>query len=371
MNRRDVILAGSALAMAGRSAWAASSAGALKFGQSASLTGGQAAYGRDVRDGILAAFAAASSKGLKLELVTLDDGGDKDRCKANTQALIDSGVIGLVGYTSGAAAEACASLIEESRTVLLGAASGNMGIRSDKLRMQYHVRAGYDLEYQQMVRYVKEFGIRRIGYVYLKDTSVANLDAMTAALAQVGVTLTASVGLSRNAADFASVAKTMLDAKVDCVMFTTNAGPVAGVIEHMSAKGYPGMYFSSSFAGQSLLDAMAERKQSVVMAQVVPRPNALGLPLIARCHQDFAGIGREKRAGFTAIEGYIVGSVAAEAARQAVKAGGSMGKARLHESLADLRADLGGYQVDFRGGKTRGSSFVDVVAIDRSGRVIG
>ncbi|MEY4564802.1 MAG: hypothetical protein RLZZ618_4079 [Pseudomonadota bacterium] len=371
MNRRDVLLAGSALALTGRSAWAAPSSGVLTFGQSASLTGGQAAYGRDVRDGILAAFAAASAKGLKLELVTLDDGGDKERCKANTKTLIESGVLGLVGYTSGAAAEASSTLIEQSQTVLLGAASGNMGIRGDSLRMQYHVRAGYDIEYQQMVRYVKEFGMRRVGYVYLKDTSAANLDAMTVALGNVGVKLSESVGLSRNSTDFAAVAKTMLDAKVDCVLFTTNSSLVAGTIEQMSASGYAGMYFSSSFAGQALLDAMSQRKQSVVMAQVVPRPNALGLPLISRCHKDYAALGRETRAGFTAIEGYIVGSIAAEATRQAVKAGGSMSKARLHEALASLRADLGGYQVDFSGGKTQGSKFVDVVAIDRSGRVIG
>jgi ABC-type branched-subunit amino acid transport system substrate-binding protein len=373
MNRRDLILAGgSALALAGgRTAWAAPSSGVLKFGQSASLSGGQAAYGKDVRDGILAAFAAASTKGLKLELITLDDGGDKEKCKANTQALIESGVLGLVGYTSGAAAEASATLIEDSRTVLLGAASGNMGIRNDKLHMQYHVRAGYDLEYQQMVRYVKDFGMRRVGYVYLKDTSAANLDAMTAALDKVGVKLTASVGLNRNNTDFSSVAKTMLDAKVDCVLFTTNAAPISGVVEHMSTGGYLGMYFSSSFAGQTLLDAMAQRKQSVVMAQVVPRPNALGLPLIARCHKDMAALAGSPRVGFTGIEGYIVGSVAAEAARQAFKAGPGMSKARFHEAVAALRADLGGYSVDFSGGKTQGSKFVDVVAIDRAGRVIG
>lgn len=371
MNRRDVILAGSALALAGKHAWAAPSSGVLKFGQSASLTGGQAAYGKDVRDGILAAFAAASAKGLKLELVTLDDGGDKEKCKANTKILIEGGVVGLVGYTSGAAAEASSALIEESRTVLLGAASGNMGIRADKLRMQYHVRAGYDLEYQQMVRYVKDFGMRRVGYVYLKDTSAANLDAMTAALDKVGVKLTESVGLSRNHTDFSAVGKTMLDAKVDCVLFTTNAAPVSGVVEQMAAGGYLGMYFSSSFAGQSLLDAMAQRKQSVVMAQVVPRPNALGLPLIARCQKDVLALSGQPRLGFTAIEGYIVGSIAAEAARQAARAGGAMSKARFHEALSELRADLGGYQVDFSGGKTQGSKFVDVVAIDRAGRVIG
>jgi branched-chain amino acid transport system substrate-binding protein len=237
--------------------------------------------------------------------------------------------------------------------------------------MCYHVRAGYDLEYQQMVRYVKDFAMRRIGYVYLKDTSAANLEAMTAALDRVGVKLTESVGLSRNTTDFAAAGKTLMDAKLDCVLFTTNAAPIAAVVQHMATAGYLGMYFSSSFAGQSLIDAMARQQKSVVMAQVVPRPNALGLPLIARCQKDIASLGPEARMGFTSIEGYIVGSVAAEAARQAHSGGSAVTKSRFHDALSELKADLGGYRVDFSGGKTQGSRFVDVVAIDRSGRVIG
>jgi branched-chain amino acid transport system substrate-binding protein len=234
------------------------------------------------------------------------------------------------------------------------------------------VRAGYDLEYKRMVSYVKDFGMRRVGYVYLKDTSVANLDAMRVALESVGVTLTESVGLDRNTASFEADAKKLLAAKLDCVLFTTNATPIVGIVDHMVAGAYPGMYFSSSFAGQSLIEAMAQKKTSVIMAQVVPRPNALGLPLVSRCVKDMAALGGDARMGFTALEGYIAGSVAVEAARAALKgAAGPVNKARFHEALAGLRADLGGYQVDFSGGRTQGSRFVDVVAIDRSGRVIG
>jgi len=178
MKRRDWLLAGSALAWgATRSAFAkdapVATGNTVKFGMSASLSGGQAGYGKDMRDGILAAFAADAKQnaGPRFELVTLDDGGDKEKCKANVKSLIDSGVSALLGLTSGAGAEASMSMIEDAQIVLLGTASGNMGIRSDKFNMPFHVRAGYDAEYRQMVRYVKDFGMQRVGYVHLKDTS--------------------------------------------------------------------------------------------------------------------------------------------------------------------------------------------------------
>src|SRR5437667_12893871 len=87
----------------------ATPANVVRFGQSASLTGGQATYGRDVRDGIAAAFAAASAQpgGPHFELVTLDDGGVRNRCAKNATTLIDMGVNALIGLTSGAGAEAC------------------------------------------------------------------------------------------------------------------------------------------------------------------------------------------------------------------------------------------------------------------------
>lgn len=42
----------------------------------------------------------------------------------------------------------------------------------------------------------------------------------------------------------------------------------------------------------------------------------------------------------------------------------------MKESLAGLRADLGGYKVDFAGG-AHGSRYVDLIALDRYGRMVG
>jgi branched-chain amino acid transport system substrate-binding protein len=378
MKRRNMLLAAPALMAGGlRSAWAKESLGAtnvVKFGMSASLSGGQAAYGKDIRDGILAAFNAAAKGAAdsapRFELETLDDGGDREKCKANVKSLIGSGVSALVGLTSGAAAEACLPMIEDAQIVLLGTATGNMGIRSDKLTMPYHVRGGYDSEYKQMVRYVKDFGMRRVGYVHLKDTSPANQAAMSAALEAVGVKLALTLPLDRNAKSYVAEADALLDAKLDCVLFTTNAGPVEGIIGRMSAAKYAGTYFSSSFAGQSLISAMAGKGISIILSQVVPRPNATALTVIKRYREDMAALGGEAKLGYTSLEGYVAGRVAVEAARAALS-GGAMSRARFKSALSDLNLDLGGYRVRFAGGSRQGSNLVDIVALDRFGRIIG
>jgi branched-chain amino acid transport system substrate-binding protein len=374
MDRRKLLLAATTTA-----AWAATStrgwaaaAPTIRFGQSASLSGGQASYGRDVRDGITAAFAAASKEpgSVPIELVCLDDGGSPERCQQNARTLIASGVSGLIGFTSGAATETVMPIVEEARIALLGTASGNMGIRGSNLAMPFHVRAGYDVEFQRMVKYVKDFGMRRVGYVYLKDTSAANLAAMTAALQSVGVTLTESVPLDRNAKSFAAEAKRLIDAKLDCVLFTTNAAPIVGIVDAMAAGQYRGLYFSSSFAGQALIDAMAQRGHSIIMTQVVPRPNALAVPLVNRCKQDLEAINGPPRMGFTSLEGYLAGQVAIAAARAGTK-NGTLGRTRLKDALAGVRSDFGGFKVDFTKGGNHGSHFVEVVAVDKYGRIIG
>jgi ABC-type branched-subunit amino acid transport system substrate-binding protein len=378
MQRRNLLLA--APALLGTAAFptlakdAPAPAGVLRFGLSASLSGGQAEYGKDIRDGVLAAFAAAGrsvpDRGVRFELVTLDDGGDRERCKANVRNLIGSGVQALVGLTSGAAAEACLPIVEEAQIVMLGCASGNMGIRSDKLSMPFHVRAGYDSEYRQMVGYIKNFGMKRVGYVHLKDTSPANSAAMTAALDAVGVKITADVPVDRNSKSFNVEADSLLAARLDSVLFTTNAAPVQAIIERMAAAHYPGTYFSSSFAGQSLIKGMASKGISIIMSQVVPRPNSVVSAVVKHCQDDLAALGTGTPVGYTSLEGYIAGRVAVEAARAAVATGG-MSRARFRAALSDLNLDLGGYRVRYGAGSHQGSNFVDIVALDRNGRIIG
>jgi branched-chain amino acid transport system substrate-binding protein len=373
MQRRTLVQGGAAVLAAGLGLPARAQVQPLRFGQSASLSGGQAGYGRDVRDGILAAFNSANraeGRGPRVELVTLDDGGDKERCKANVANLIDSGATALLGLTSGAGAEACLPQVESQRVVLLGTASGNMGIRSDKLSMAFHVRPGYDLEYSRLVAYVKGFSMQRVALVHLKDTSLANQQAMNAALDQASLNLTTTVALDRNQKSFDAEVKTLLGAKLDCVLFSTNAQPISAIIAGMASAGYIGFYFASSFAGQTLIDEMADKGHSVIISQVVPRPNAVAMGMVKQYREDLAALGGNLKPGFTSLEGYIAGRVAVEAARASAR-GGPVSRTRFRDTLAELNVDLGGYRTHFTSPSPLGSRFVDVVAIDRNGRIIG
>lgn len=106
------------------------------------------------------------------------------------------------------------------------------------------------------------------------------------------------------------------------------------------------------------------------MSQVVPRPNAIANGVVKRCTEDLAALGTNARMGFTSLEGYIAGRVAIEAARAAMK-GGEITRQKFRQALADLSVDLNGYKTRFTPHSPNGSRFVDVIAIDRTGRIIG
>jgi len=378
MKRRNLVLAGPALwagsMLAGLPGLARAQSATIKFGQSAAMTGDSGEHGKAVRAGILAAFDAANkaegARGMRFELHTLDDAGSAERCAGNVKVLADAGVTGLLGLTSGAGAEAALPALELQQIPLLGTASGHMGIRTDNLGAAYHTRAGYDVEFKRMVAYVKDRNLSRVGIVYLEGTSKPNLAAMTVALATVGMTPAMAIALDRNNPSFDAVAAQLTGQPLDAVLFMAGATPTAAIIDHLVAARYRGMNFASSMAGQPLADALAAKGQSAVMSVVVPRPNALGVAVVNRCQQDLAGLGSDMRVGVSVLEGYIAGRIAVEASRTAAR-GGVVNRVRLKDTIANLRTDLGGYKVQFAPGNPHGSKYVDLVTIDRYGKMVG
>lgn len=376
MQRRHFMIAGAASCAIRPSLGFASNSKSVRIGQSASLTGTQTQYGKDVNLGLNAAFAAANkaegSNGLNFELLSLDDGGVKERVVANAKSLIDVGATALVGFTSGIGAQDCMPLALESQIAMIGTASGNMGIRAGGPPPgTAHVRAGYDVEYKQMIAYLKTFGFSKIGYVYLQDTSKINLATMTAAMDAAGIKSPVAIGVDRTAKDIDGAARQLLAAKLDCVVFTTNAAPVLAVMKLMNDGGFPGMFFATSLAGQDLINGVQTVGRSVVMSLVVPRPTALGIGVVSQCARDVAAVNAGAKMGVTVLEGYIAGRVTIEAARQAAQRGGEVSRQRMRDALANLKVDLGGYRVAYEGGGSQGSQYVDLVVVDRFGRIAG
>src|SRR5688572_23668208 len=102
-----VFLMGATLGLPAVAQKATPPSGPILIGQSAGLTGGQAQYSAEIKQGIDAYFSAVNKNGgvngRQITLVSEDDQGKKDNVLANTRKLVETDkVLALIGYTSGA-----------------------------------------------------------------------------------------------------------------------------------------------------------------------------------------------------------------------------------------------------------------------------
>ena len=338
----------------------------ILVGQSAGFTGGQASYSKDVRDGILACFAAVNRaggiEGQQLKLLAEDDEGKRDQVVANTKKLIEKdNVFALIGYTSGAGTEAALPVAEAARVPMLSPASGNMGIRARHHRYLFHTRAGYADEMRYIVDTTAAIGLSRYALVYLFDAAV-NLPAMEGALKANNLTSVASVGIDRNAKDFGQVVDNLLAAKPDAVLFITNGPPLAEIVRGMKKSGYVGEFISSSFAGTKMIEDLKDDAIGLKVVQVLPSPKKNYVRLIKEYREHLRQADANATPNYTSLEGYVAARVLAEGLR---RTGKNPTRERFVAVLETFRrVDLGGYEISFSPINHNGSRFVEIGVVN-------
>lgn len=346
------------------------SAGApILVGQSAGLSGGQAAYSADVKQGIEAHFAtvnkAGGINGRPIKLVSLDDQGKKDNVLANTKKLVEAEkVSALIGYTSGAGVEATLAYLDTQKVPMLSPVTGNMGIRAQFHRNLFHTRAGYDDEMKKMVGHLALTGMTRFAIAYLDDVGPANPQAMHGALDLAKLKAVAAVPLNRNATDFAAQVETLVQAKPEVVLFISNGTPIVKIVQGMRAKGYGGTFATSSFSGLKVIDDLKDTGVGLIMSQVLPPPTRTHLKLVKDYQEELNAFAAGAKPNYTSLEGYVAARVLVEAMRRAGEPTGE----RVVGALEEMRrVDLGGYEISFSRQSHDGSRFVDTGVVSRFG----
>jgi branched-chain amino acid transport system substrate-binding protein len=340
-------------------------------GQSAAVTGGQAAFTKDAQNGLLAYFSAVNRNGGvngdQIELVTLDDEGKRDKTLANTKTLVNErSALALIGYTSGAGVEATLPYLIEAKTPMLAPLTGNMAIRAKFNRYLFHTRAGYDVEMEIVMKHLRASGNAKYAIVYLEDAK-GNGDAMRAVLAKEKVVPVATLEINRNATDFSAAVGTILKAQPEAVIFITNGQPLAKIAQGLRKAGYFGQIISSSFAGTRFVEDIKQDAAGIVITQVLP-PLSKQLNKVVREFQaDIKNYAPEAKANLTGLEAYISARVLVEGLR---RAGSGSTRERFVQALErSSMIDLGGYQVTFSERNRDGSRFVDTSVVARDGSI--
>ena len=144
----------------------ARAAAPILVGQSAALTGPQAGFGVAMRDGIQAALHIANRTGgvagRPVQLLSLDDEGDKGKTEVNVAALVaNQRVAGLTGFTTRPCSEAGALLAAKEGIALVGAFSGTPLLYGQKAATTFTTRASYERELEAIVSHYRFLGAQR------------------------------------------------------------------------------------------------------------------------------------------------------------------------------------------------------------------
>lgn len=350
-------------------------AGEVVVGQSLSLTGGGAEVAKQFMEGAACRLQEINQgggiRGNTLRLVSLDDGGNKDKTLENAKRLVEKDKAQvLFGFTSAAGAQATFPLLDETGTPLVAVASGGLGIRDKFRRNVFHVRASYVNEIEGAIDLARMAGMLSgagtFGFVYNQDAK-ANLTAYEEVVKQRKVVSAVSVGIDRNSKDMKAPAELILKAKPTVLFAITTAPAMGALIKSLRAIGYSGTIISSSFAGDPLVKEAGPEGAGVIVAHAVPETGMASSGIAVAYERALLRCAKQSKPSASGLEGYISARVLEEGIR---KAGAAVTRESITTGLEAIRnLDLGGIKIAYSPTDHDGTDFVEYLIITKSGRL--
>lgn len=351
----------------------------ITLGMSAVFSGPSRQLGENMKLGLETAFSQVNAEGgvhgRKLRLVALDDGYEASKVGATMTELLDQrrtfAVIGNVGTPTSTVAAPMAS---KKKTIFFGAFTGAPVLRQDPPdRYVFNYRASYREETAASVKYlvtVQKIPIEQI-VVFAQEDSYgdAGYEGVIKAVRQLArdAREVLRVGYKRNTTDIDGAVAQVLKYHERTMLVRRGSQPaeavrvakhpVKAVIMVATYKagakfiqalrkapriGRP-QFFNVSFVGtEALADDLKGLDpslcQGVTITQVVP-PSTSGATGVRRYREALARFQPQAQPGFVSLEGYIVGSVFAEALK---RTGQELTTERLVDTLEQFdHVDLG------------------------------
>ena len=371
MKRRDAIkwLSGSGAALAFP---ALAQNNRIVLGQSAAFSGPAAQLGIQMNVGARIFFAALNAQGgingSSVELRTLDDGYEPDRCKANTEKFLKDDVFALFGYVGTPTCLAALPLVVDSKIPFFGPFTGAEALREPFHKPVFHVRASYYDETALIVRQLTTLGLKKIAVFYQNDAyGKAGLEGVTRALKAQDLTPVAFGTVERNTVDVAQAVKDIAAKMPDAVVQISAYKSCAAFIRAARRAGYGGTFFNVSFVGtQALADELGKEGRGVMVSQVMPFPFST-TTAISREYLDAVRKAGDAQPNYSGMEGYLAAKVFAEGLK---RAGRNPSREALITGLESIQnTSFGGFNVNFGPKNHVASKFVDLSMLTQDGKV--
>ncbi|WOB09061.1 ABC transporter substrate-binding protein [Piscinibacter gummiphilus] len=346
----------------------------IVLGQSAAFSGPAAYLGTQMNRGAKIYFDALNAtggvNGQTVELRTLDDGYEPERCKANTERFIDKdNVFGLFGYVGTPTCLAAMPLVQENRTLFFAPFTGAESLREPFSRNVFHVRASYFDETGLIVKQLLSIGLTKIAVFYQDDAyGQAGLAGVNRALKAANLAPVATGTVERNTVNVAQAVKTITAAMPEAVVQISAYKSSAAFIREARKAGYGGTFYNVSFVGtQALADELGREARGIMISQVMPSPFSTTSALSREYLAAVAKAGGDATANYSSMEGYVAAKVFAEGLKRAGRNPTRDSFITAMESIQNL--NLGGFPVNFGARDHVASHFVELSMLTEDGKV--
>ena len=345
----------------------------IVLGQSAAFTGAAAQLGIQMNRGAKLCFdavnAAGGVHGAQIELRTMDDMYEPDRCKANTEALIKDDVFALFGYIGTPTSLAALPLVNQGKVPFFGPFTGAEALRDPFSRYVFHVRASYFDETAAIVKQLTTMGLKKIAVFRQNDSyGQAGLDGVVRALKSHNLEPVAIGLVERNTVAVTAAVQAIVPKAPDAIVQISAYKSCAAFVREARKAGFGGTFYNVSFVGtQALADELGTDARGVAVSQVMPFPFQPKTPIAREFLAAVQKAGGEHKANYSSIEGYVAAKVLVEGLRRAGKGANREGLINGLESIQSF--DIGGLMVNYSARSHVASRFVDLTMLTAYGNV--
>lgn len=343
----------------------------IVLGQSAAFTGPAAQLGIQFNKGAKLYFDQLNAQGgignRTIEIRSLDDGYEPERCAENTRQFLHDDVFALFGYIGTPTSVVAQPLAVKNGVPFFAPFTGALALRQPFSRYAFHMRASYQDETALIVKNLTHIGLKKIAVFYQNDAyGKAGLEGVQRALETHDLKPVALATVERNSVDVAASVRALLAAAPNAVVQISAYNSCAAFIRAARAAGYHGMFFNVSFVGtQALADELGKDGAGVAVSQVMPSPYNMALPITREFAEAARKVG-DVQVNFSSMEGYLAAKVFAEGLRR----GGKATREALISGLESIRdQSFGGFSASFSPSNHVASNFVELSVLTGDGRV--
>jgi ABC-type branched-subunit amino acid transport system substrate-binding protein len=294
----------------------------IVFGQSAALKGPAAALGLGMREGILAAFheanVAGGVHGRRLELISYNDDYEPEVAIVKTNKLINEDkVFALIGEVGTPTSKAVQPITTEQGVPFIAPFTGADFLRDPFLTNVINIRASYGQETEAWIKHLTtDLGVSLIGILYQDDSfGRAGLEGVKRALEKRGLGLVAEGTYMRGTTAVKRALLAIRRGHPQAVVMVGAYKPCAEFIKlARNTIKLDAVFVNISFVGsEPLAEELRRDGEGVVVTQVVPLPNDVTIPLVARYQRALKSVNPSAKPGFVSLEGYVAGRLVVEA----------------------------------------------------------